>query len=62
MAIRTDELAFGYLIEDLLARAPSEVRADVAELECSEQVIPLHDLGPKYPPAVGTRPAVFQAE
>jgi hypothetical protein len=62
VAIRADKLAFGYLLEDLLARAFPEIGADVAELQKSGQVIPLHHFGRENSPAVRAWSARLQTE
>jgi len=62
VAVRANELALGYLIEDVATRAAPEASADVPELGDAGQVIPLQDLRRKEAPAVGARSAFLQAE
>jgi len=62
MAIRTNQLALGYLIQNFPTRTAPEVRADVAELGSSGYVVPLHHLRRKNLPAIGAGPSSLEAE
>ena len=62
MAVRADELALGYLIEDLATRPALQAGADVPKLGDAGQVIPLQDLRRKDLSAIGARSADLQAQ